>query len=126
MSVEQLSEIAHKLVALCRDQKEEECLNTLYSNNAVSVEAIVMPGKDSPETVGLNGIRGKHEWWNTMMDVHSSTIDGPFLHGENRFGVIYEFDATNKESKERTAMKELAIYTVEKGEIVREEFFYTM
>ncbi|MEP2943779.1 MAG: SnoaL-like domain-containing protein [Hyphomicrobiales bacterium] len=126
MSVEQLSEITHKLVAYCRDHKEEECLNALYSENAISVEAAIMPGKDSPETVGLGGIRGKHEWWNNTMEVHSHSADGPFLHGTDRFGVIFEFDATDKENQERMAMKELAIYTVEKGKIIREEFFYTM
>ena len=58
------------------------------------------------------------------MEVHSSTVEGPFLHGEDHFGVIFDFDATDKESKERVTMKELAIYTVKGGKIIREEFFY--
>lgn len=126
MSAEHLSEIAHKLVTYCRDHKEGECLNTLYSDDAVSVEAIAMPGTDSPVTTGLDGIRGKHEWWNSMMEVHSSSIDGPFLHGSDRFGIIFELDATNKETKERMAMKELGLYTIKDGKVIREEFFYTM
>ena len=60
------------------------------------------------------------------MEVHSSSVDGPYLYGDDRFGVIFEFDATNKESSERMAMKELAIYTIAEGKIISEEFFYAM
>ena len=124
MSSEQLSEIANKLIIFCSEDKTIEGLDTLYSEDAVSVEAAIMPGKDSAETKGLDGIRGKHEWWYNAMEVHSSTVEGPFLHGEDHFGVIFDFDATDKESKERVTMKELAIYTVKGGKIIREEFFY--
>ena len=124
MSVEQTREIADKLVNYCKSNDTASCLNELYHTDAVSVEAMAGPGSDSPETKGLDGIRGKHEWWGNSFEVHSLNVEGPFMHGDDRFGVIFEFDATNKEANERTAMKELAIYTVQDGKIVREEFFY--
>ena len=119
-----LNEIANQLVAYCREGKEEQGLNELYAKDAVSVEAAPMPGADSAEMQGLDAIRGKHEWWNNTMEVHSASVDGPYPHGDNRFGVIFEMDTTNKETNERSQLKEMAVYTVDNGKIVREEFFY--
>ncbi len=119
-------EIADKLVGYCRSNDTQTGLNELYDPNAVSVEAMPMPGQESAETNGVEGIRGKHVWWETTFEVHSANVDGPYMHGDDRFGVIFEIDATNRETNERNAMNELAIYHVAGGKIVREEFFYTM
>ena len=124
MPSDELREIAQKLVQYCRENNEEKGLGELYAEDAVSAEAAAMPGMDSAETKGLAGIRGKHEWWANAMEVHSASVDGPFYHGEDRFGVIFEVDATEKQSGKRNAMKELGVYTVAGGKIVREEFFY--
>ncbi|MEL6476815.1 MAG: nuclear transport factor 2 family protein [Pseudomonadota bacterium] len=121
-----LKEIAEALCAHCRNGTEAEALNTLYAPDAVSVEAEPMKGMDSAETHGLDGIRGKHEWWNGAMEVHDGSVDGPYMHGADRFAVIFEMDATEKASGNRMQMKEVGIYTVAGGKIAREEFFYTM
>jgi hypothetical protein len=34
-------------------------------------------------------------------------------------------DVTNKPSQRRIAMEEVALFTIESGKIVREEFFYS-
>jgi hypothetical protein len=89
------------------------------------VEAFAMPGTDSRESRGVDAIKGKHDWWNSAMELHSASVDGPFVHGDDRFAVIFGFDATDRKSGERTQMKEVAIYTVNgDGKIVREEFYY--
>ncbi len=124
MSRDKTLETAEKLVAYCRENNTESCLNELYHPDAVSIESIAMEGADSVETKGLDAIKGKHDWWYSSFETHSSSLDGPFLHGDDRFGVIFEFDVSHKESGERTAMKEIAIYTVEDGKIVKEEFYY--
>lgn len=116
--------IAEKLIACCRENQEETGLNELYSENAISVEAMIAPGNDSAEAKGLAAIKAKHDWWNENFEVHSATSEGPFLHGDDRFGIIFKVDATNKMTGERHAMQELAIYTVSNDKIVREEFFY--
>ena len=121
MSREKLKEIADQLVGHCRNGTEEKGLKELYAKDVESIEAITMPGSDSPKTTGVDGIRGKHEWWNNTFEVHSSEVEGPFLHGEDRFSVIFNIDATNKESSERMSMKEVAVYTVSNGKIIREE-----
>lgn len=118
-----LREIAEKLVEYCRTGQERRGLAELYSPDAVSAEAAPMPGADSAETRGIAAINGKHDWWESAMEVHSFTADGPYLHGGDRFGVIFEVDATERESGKRFAMKELGLYTVRDGKVVREEFF---
>ena len=121
-----LKEIAEALCAHCRNGTEADGLSTLYAPDAVSVEAMPMQGQDSAETHGLEGIRGKHAWWDGAMEVHEAKVDGPFLHGADRFAVIFEIDVTERESGNRMQMKEVGIYTVAGGKIAREEFFYTM
>jgi SnoaL-like protein len=127
MTTETLKATAEKLVAHCRAHTEMQGLDELYDPGAVSVEAMPMPGSDSAETKGVAGIKGKHEWWQGAMEMHSATTDGPYLHGDDRFAVIFEFDTTEKASGKRNQMKEVGIYTVNPaGKIVREEFYYSV
>lgn len=126
MSATALSKLAHALVAHCRNRTEAEGLATLYHPDAVSVEAMAMPGSDSRETTGVAAIRGKHDWWNATFETLSDNVDGPFLHGDDRFAVIFEVETRNRETGETSAMKEVGVYHVAAGRIVREEFFYTM
>jgi ketosteroid isomerase-like protein len=116
------AEIANKLVALCREGKNMEALNTLYAADAVSVEAVAMPGMQQ-EAKGLDAIKGKGEWWVANHEVHSAAATGPWPHGD-RFIVGFQYDVTNKPSGQRIQMDETALYTVKNGKIVREEFFY--
>ncbi len=127
MSAETTRATADKLVAYCRNDDTIKGLEELYDPAAVSVESMPMPGSDSAETRGVDGIRGKHEWWAANFEVHSATVDGPYPHGDDRFAVIFEMDTTHKESGQRNQMKEVAVYHVnDAGKIVREEFFYAM
>lgn len=120
-----VQEVAEKLVGYCRTNETEKGLAELYADDAVSVEAFGQNGAPR-ETHGLDGIRGKHEWWDTNFEVHSANVDGPHMSGDDRFAVVFEMDATHKESGQRSEMKEVGLYTVADGKIVREEFFYTM
>lgn len=124
MSNEVLKATAQKLVDYCNASREADALNELYAQDAVSAEAQPMPGADSPETKGLDGIRGKHDWWYGAHEVHASYCEGPYLHGDDRFSVKFYMDVTNKESGQRMKMSEIGEYTVKNGKIVREEFFY--
>ncbi|MBY6161496.1 nuclear transport factor 2 family protein [Mameliella alba] len=121
-----LKEIAEELVAGCREGRELENLDKIYAADAVSVEAMPMDGADSAETHGIEGIKGKHAWWSATFEVLDGTVDGPFLHGDDSFAVIFEMKAKHRESGEVSDMKEVAIYSVADGKIVREAFYYTM
>ncbi|WP_226688364.1 nuclear transport factor 2 family protein [Ruegeria arenilitoris] len=118
-----LKEIADELVAGCREDRAKENLNKLYAPDAVSVEAQVMEGMGR-ETHGVEGIRGKHEWWEGAHEVSGASVSEPYLHGDDRFAVIFEVQGKVKESGETFDMKEVGIYHVANGKIVREEFFY--
>lgn len=115
-------EIANELVAGCREGRERANLDRLYAEDAVSVEAADMGG--GRETRGLAAIHGKHDWFDAMAEVHSGSVEGPFHHGDDRFAVIFEVDVTMKDTGTRSLMREVAIYHVKGGKIVREEFFY--
>ncbi len=117
-------EIGKKLAELCKQGKNTEALDTLFADDAVSVEAIAMPGSEQ-ETKGLAGIRKKGEWWVANHEIHSAAVTGPWPHGD-RFIVGFQYDVTNKPSGTRMKMDEVGLYTVSNGKIVREEFFYDM
>ena len=118
-----LKEIAEKLVAHCRNGTELDGLQELYADTAESIEAQAMEGTPGRTISGRDGILGKHQWWDENFEVHDASVDGPFLHGDDQFGVIFQLDATHKASGQRSEMKELAIYTVADGKIVREQFY---
>jgi len=127
MSVETLKTTADRLVGHCRAGTEREGLTELYDPDCISVEAAPMPGADSAEARGLEAIKAKHDWWNANFEVTGGRIEGPFLHGTDRFAVIFAVETVNRGSGEKSAMQEVAIYSVnDAGRIVREEFFYTI
>jgi len=113
-------EVAKKVVELTRKQAWKEAVKTLYDKDIVSVEARTMDGS-SPETRGIEGVRGKTDWWEQNMQVHSAKVSGPFV-AHDRFVVQYDVDVTEKNSKKRMQMSEVGVYTVKNGKIVREEF----
>jgi hypothetical protein len=113
-------EVAKKVVELVRKQAWHEAVDKLYDKDIVSVEAFAMGG-GSPETRGIDGIRGKVDWWVNAMQVHEFKASDPFV-AHDRFVVQYDADVTDKKTKERRKMSEVGVYTVKNGKIVREEF----
>ena len=121
------NEIGQKLVELCQQGKNLEAIDTLYSKDAESVEAMSTPGMPA-RMRGVDEIKKKNEWWFANNEVHEGSAKGPFPNGD-RFAVIYNFDVTPKNGPmagKRMRMEEVGMYTVRGDKIVREEFFYTM
>ncbi len=114
-------EVGKKLVEYCQRGENMKAVESLYSPEIVSVEAMSMPNLPA-ESVGLDAIRKKHEWWDKSMEVHSSEAHGPFALGD-RFAVEFKYDTTNRDTKERMTAEEVGVYTVKDGKIVKEEFF---
>jgi len=121
------NEIGQKLVELCQQGKNLEAIDTLYSMDAESVEAMSTP--EMPARMqGVDEIKKKNQWWFANNEVHEGSAKGPFPNGD-RFAVIYNFDVTPKNGPmagKRMRMEEVGMYTVRGDKIVREEFFYTM
>ena len=61
MTDNRLADIVNQLVANCREGREMQRLDELYAADAVSAEAVPMPGMHSPEGAGLAAIKGNYE-----------------------------------------------------------------
>jgi ketosteroid isomerase-like protein len=117
-------EIAQTLVKLCSDGKFYEAIETLYSNDIVSMEVGAPPG-GSRESKGLDAVKGKAQWWSENHEVHSTLVEGPLVAGAH-FAVTFKMEVTFKPQAKRFQMEEVAVYKVADGKIVYEEFFYNM
>lgn len=119
--------VGRKLVELCREGKNLEAVDSLYSPDIVSIEAMGDPSMPA-RMEGLQAIKGKNEWWMQNHEVHSAVAEGPWPNGD-RFIVRFKYDVTPKAgpmSGQRMTMDETALYTAKDGKITQEEFFYHM
>ncbi len=122
-----VASVGQRLCELCREGKNLQAIEELYSPDLVSVEAAEMEGSGIPRTMtGFDAVRGKSEWWYANNDVHGGEVKGPYFHGDDRFAVYFTMDITPKESGQRMTFEEVGIYTVAGDKVVREEFYYTM
>lgn len=120
-------EVGKKLVDLCRQGKNMEAVDSLYSPAIVSIEAAASPSGPA-RTEGIESVKGKNDWWMKNHEVHSAEAEGPWPHGD-RFIVRFKYDVTAKAGPmagQRMALDETALYTVKDGKIAQEEFFYDM
>ena len=90
------TEIANKLVVLCRQGKSLEAIDTLYASAVVSVEPMPTPPLPA-ESHGIDAVKKKAAWWAESHEVHQATVIGPFVAGD-RFILNYDFDATNRQT----------------------------
>ena len=111
-------------VSLCREGKNLEAIEQLYSPDIVSVEAAPMPGLQQIET-RIEAIKAKNTWWIDNYEIYGREVLGPFPHG-NRFIAHFSFEVTSKQSGQRMTMEEMGLHTVESGKVARGEFFYRM
>ena len=113
-------EVATKLVELCRNREWRKALDELYAKDIVSVEAHEMENMPA-EMRGIDEVRGKTDWWEKNMEVHSAKVSGPFV-ARDTFVVQFDIDVTDKASKKRMQMSEVGVYKVKDGKVAREEF----
>lgn len=114
--------VAARLVTLCKEHKNFDAMKELYADEIVSVEAAAGSG-GSFETAGKEAVIQKSADWAAAHEIHGSSIEGPFL-AADKFGVIFDFEVTAKATGQRSALREIALYTVAGDKIVREEFYY--
>lgn len=113
------TEIAKDLIALCNAGKNMEAIEKYYDKKIVSLE------KQEPmkETKGIEGVKGKNQWWIDNHTVHGGSARGGWSN-EDQFMVEFNYDITPKETGKRVQMNEVGLFTVAKGKIVKEVFFY--
>ena len=109
-------EIATRLVELCREGKYDQVYEELYSPEVTSCE----PTGEIAH--GIEGIKEKGKAWNeNIAEMHSGFVDDPII-APHSFACVMGFDATMKDGV-RMEMKEIAVYTVKDGKVVKEEFY---
>jgi ketosteroid isomerase-like protein len=119
--------VGRKLVELCLAGNTMEAIETLYSPDIVSIEAVESPA--FPKRMeGIETIKGKNEQFYGGNEVHRAEARGPWPHGD-RFIVEFTYEVTPKGGPmtgKRMTLNEAALYTVKNGKISQEEFFYDM
>ncbi len=116
-------QVANRLVELCRDGKNIQAIDELYADNIVSKEMPGMPGQEVTE--GIKAVAQKSEdWYATVEEFHSGDISDPVIAG-NHFSIKMAYDVTFKD-RGRQQMEEVAVFQVDNGKIVNEQFFYSM
>lgn len=114
-------EVADRLVALCRENKNFDAVNELYADNIVSIEPDGAPVK---VTEGKDAVLGKTaNFFEMVEEFHGGYTSDPVVGGDH-FSVAMGMDITMK-GMGRTKMDEIAVYEVKDGKIVREEFFFS-
>jgi ketosteroid isomerase-like protein len=111
--------LAEDLVAMCRRGEFAQSGEKYWADDVVSLEP--MPG-EMATLRGKDAVRGKTEWWEANNEVHAVEVEGPYVYGD-QFAVRFRMEMTPK-GGERTAMDEVAVYTVRDGKIAEERFFY--
>ena len=117
------SEIASRLVELCRTGQFEAAYDQLFSQDAENIE---MPGNDTGalgNARGLAAMRAKGAAWSAGVEtIHSMDVGEPIV-AANWFALTMKLDITMKGAG-RMQMEEICLYQVKNGKIVREQFFY--
>lgn len=117
-------EIATKWAEYCRTGQMDKAQQELYSDDCISLE---MEGAQGfPTRVeGIQGINEKGKQWEQMVEeFHGLEIEGPIVAG-NHFTASMKMDITMKGQPRRND-EELALFRVEDGKIVSEQFFYAV
>lgn len=122
-----VTELGQKMIEMVNagPEKEAEFVDAYYAADIVSIEGA---GDESmPQQMqGIDAIKGKHDWWYSNNEVHSSTAYGPYVgHREDQFVVRFTLDMTPN-GGERSQMDEVGVFTVKGGKIIQEEFLYLM
>ena len=119
----QIASLADKIVRANREGWARQLVEEIYADDCLSIEAADPNGKGR-ETAGKAAILAKHDQWEQMAVVHDLSVEGPFHCGDDKIAVIYAMDVTFGEGGTRSQLREIGIYTIADGQVVREEFFY--
>jgi hypothetical protein len=116
------SQIADRLVELCRKGEFEAAQTELFAEDAVSIEP---DGAPMEMAEGLAAIQEKgRQFMASVEQIHGIVISEPVVAG-NFFTVSMALDTTFK-GRGRVNMEEICVYEVDGGKIISEQFFYSV
>jgi len=114
------SQIASRLVELCRRHEDAVAQRELFSDDAVSIEPEGTPGGVAR---GRAALAEKAKMFADRFEVHGETVSDPVV-STDFFACTMTADVTDRQSKQRLTLSEVCVYEVKNGKIVREQFFY--
>jgi hypothetical protein len=115
------AEVAAAFTEMLKAGKHQEAAEQFNAKSIVSIEAM---GGPMARVEGTKALKAKAEWWYANHTVHKVETEGPFVNGD-QFAVRFKMDVTPKGGK-RMKGTEIGLYTVARGKIVEEKFFYSM
>ena len=124
MSQEIIRDIAYGCIALWNQGKFREAYEHYYARDAVKCEPTTI-GDFPNEIEGLENLANQEEFIQGALTTpySVSVAEGPFI-GATGFSVIIKSDFAINATGDRHIFREVGIYTVLDGKIVREEFLY--
>jgi hypothetical protein len=109
------AEIGRSLVQLFNAGKADDVSRLWHHKKIESIEG------DGMVFLGRKGVEEKNAWWYGAYEMHAALAEGPYV-GATGFTVHFAISVTPRAGGERMDFREVGVYTVEKGKIVREEF----
>lgn len=114
------TEVAKRLVTLCRRGAWEQALDELFHVDAQSIEP---EGALTGTTTGITNIQKKgQEWSKLVKEFHGIEVSDPILAGDH-IALKMVSDITFHEGG-RQQSQEICVYQVKNGKILTEQFFY--
>ncbi len=113
-------ELAKEFTIMLKAFQHEGAAARFNADDIVSYEDMAGP---MAVCTGKDAVKSKGAWWMANHEVHSGTVEGPYVHGD-QFVVHFTYDVTVKETGERRNLDEVGLYTIRDGKIAEERFFY--
>jgi hypothetical protein len=114
-------ELGRQFVALFNQGLAEKIEREMYSDDIVSVEGHGV----GMAWHGKKMVEAKAKEWMADNIIHGMRAEGPYA-GSSGFAIKLEMDVETRSKNTRSVHKEVGVYTVQNGKIVREEFMYGM
>jgi ketosteroid isomerase-like protein len=110
-------QIATEIVNLIREGKNKQAKDMFYADDIISIEG------NGDKLEGINAIHKKSiEWAAQVSEVHSASVSEPMITADH-FALNIKMDISYKNGY-RAVMDEIAVYEVNNGKIVFEQFFF--
>ena len=117
-------EVANRYYKLMQQNKREQVINELYSQDIVNREPEHAIAMGIPTiTIGLDAVKAKSKVRAEMIqELHSDYCSEPIVGGKF-FSVVLGRDLTIK-GKPRMNLEEIGVFAVKDGKIISEQFFF--
>jgi hypothetical protein len=112
-----IQQIAGEIVKFIREGKNKQAKETFYADDIVSVEG------NGDKSEGIEAIYQKSIAWAAQVsEVHSASVSDPLIAADH-FALNIKMDISYKNGY-RAVMDEIAVYKVNDGKIVFEQYFF--